>query len=446
MEISLAAILLLERVRALIANADFGLRHRVNKCDFTRKRRLPFNLVVLLVLQKSLKSVQLHLHEFFEKLAAGALWHSPTAGAWTQARAKLRHSAFIELNQVAVLDSVYAGPEPIKTWRGRRLLAIDSSTLRLPDEQALFDCFGGQETSNHLGDCGVRVTQARLSVLYDCLNRIGIDTRVGKFSQGEVDLAAEHLSALRRDDVVVSDRGFAGYPYLARIVATGGDFVVRCSTQSFAAAKALFKRNEAGVSVTVTLPATPACVAAAKREGLPLTLRVRFVSLRLPTGELEVLATSLLDKEAFPTEAFPEVYDHRWAIETYYGVLKGRLNLENFSGLTVEAILQDIHAAVFLSNLESVVTRDAAAQLPQPGINGRLHGAKINRAVSFHAIKSRVIDLLIGKEPVHEVLAELRELFLANPVSVRPNRNPPRQPLSFPRSLHFQKRVKKAVF
>ncbi len=173
---------------------------------------------------------------------------------------------------------------------------------------------------------------------------------------------------------------------------------------------------------------------------------MRFASVRLPAGKLEVLATSLLDEAAYPAAAFLELYRRRWAVETYYGFLKGRLDLENFTGLTVEAVLQDIHAAVFLSNLESVVAREAEAQLPKNGTDGRVHEAKINQSVSFHSLKNRIIDLLIGKRPVQETLAELRELFLANPVSVRPKRNPPQRPFSPLRSLNFQKRIKKAVF
>ena len=127
-------------------------------------------------------------------------------------------------------------------------------------------------------------------------------------------------------------------------------------------------------------------------------------------------------------------------------MLKGRLDLENFSGQTVEAILQDVHAAVFLSNLERVIAVEAAAALPKAGEDGRRHAAQINRAVSFHALKSRAIELLLGPAPVEQVLGELRALFLANPVSVRPHRCPPRRAPSPLRSHHFQKRVRKIVF
>src|SRR6185312_4613986 len=112
MDISLAVILG-EHARNWLGDLGFLKRHRVSNEDFTRTRRLPFNLVVLLVLQKTLKSIQLHLHEFFERLAGGEVFSSVTAGAWTHARAKLRHTAFIELNQVAVLGNFYAATQSV---------------------------------------------------------------------------------------------------------------------------------------------------------------------------------------------------------------------------------------------------------------------------------------------------------------------------------------------
>jgi hypothetical protein len=226
-------------------------------------------------------------------------------------------------------------------------------------------------------------------------------------------------------------------------------FIVRCNRQCFAEATRLFERNEDGASVTVTLPAASRR-AEAKKAGLPLELKVRFVSLQLSSGELEVLVTSLVDEERYPTSEFQKVYHQRWGVETFYGLLKGRLALENFSGVTVEAVLQDIHAAVFLTNLESVVTRKAQARLPQPGQEQgkkkRRYRKKVNRAVSFHALKSRVIDLLIGKEPVDKVLEELTELFLANPVSERPERVRPREEVPRSRLINFLKRSRKIVF
>jgi len=438
-----AATTLLENLRALLHAPAFLGRHRTQDTAFTRERLLPFAACVLLVLQKTLKSLQLHLHEWAQRLATGP---AATAGAWTQARAKLRHSAFVELNAAVVLPAVYGAGQAPARWRGHRLLAIDSSTLRLPSTEKLWAHFGGQEPSNATGPCGGRVVQARLSVLYDVLERVGLEAAVSGFHEGEVALGAGHLSQVGAGDLLLIDRGYCGFEFFARILARGADFVGRCPRRSFGPVQELFARDVAAQSVTVRLAAPRAAQARLRAEGLPVEWTLRLVSVRLSTGELEVLATSLLDPVAWPVAAFLETYGQRWGIETYYHGLKSALALENWSGQTVEAILQDTHAAVLLSNLESVLTREAAADLPRAGAGRRRHPAQINRAVSFHALKSRLFELLLSAQPVAEVLAQLRVLFAANPVSVRPHRSPPRPPPSVMRSLHFQKHVRKMIF
>src|SRR5437762_8214928 len=157
--------------------------------------------------------------------------------------------------------------------------------------------------------------------------------------------------------------------------------------------------NRAARSKTVRLLAPADQRAEVRALGLPLELTVRFVSVRLPTGELEVLATSLLDEQQYPTEEFLNVYHYRWNHETFYGVMKGRLDLENFSGQTAEAVRQDFHSTLLLCNLESVLTRPAAAALQEQSAD-HLYPKQINRAVSFHALKDRLLELLYSQTPV----------------------------------------------
>jgi Transposase DDE domain len=429
-------------VRKMIQQDSIQESYRNTPEAFTRQRKLPFSSLVLLVLQKSVKSLQLRLHEFFRETAEGGPQESATASAYTQARAKLSHKVFIELNNKALLKPLEASLAHCQRWQGHRLLGIDSSKLRLPDEDEIWDRFGGQEPVNQSGACGVRVPMARLSVLFDLLNDLGLETRVEPYNVGEIDIAQDHLLVMGKGDLGILDRGFAGYELFAKTAARGADFVCRCSKGSFGVVSKLFARNEAGVSLTVRLKAP----ARAIKAGLPSTLLVRFVTLRLPTGELEVLATSLLDEAAYPAEVFGWVYHQRWGIETYYGVLKGRLDLENFTGLTTESVLQDIHAAVFLTNLETVLTGPVVRSMPAAGENGRKHALQVNRSVSFHAIKFRMIDLLIGTTPLEQTVAELQRLFQENPVPVRPDRHVPRKAPSTLRSLNYQKRVKKSVY
>jgi len=402
---------------------------------------------MLFILQKTVKSIQRHLHEFLDELAGGEMFEPVTASAWTHARAKLKHTAFIELNKEVVLPYIY-DPEQsqsLRCWRGHRLLGVDSSLVRLPDNEELRSQFSLKQVTNHLGATDTRYAEGRMSVLYDLLNRVGLDARLEPSNKGEVELAIEQLAQAKPGDVLINDRGFTGYRYLAWHQKLGLHHISRCSKSSFAAAQELFRMNRAGRSKVVKLFAASDEKVELRGLGLPLELTVRIVSVRLPTGELEVLATSLLDELVYPTEEFLEVYHWRWNHETFYGVMKGRLDLENFSGHTAEAVRQDFYSTLLLCNVETVLTGPSATALKEQTA-GHQHPKQLNRAVTFHALKDQMLALLHSNRPVEEVVEKLQRLFTGSPVSVRPNRKVPRRKLSLYRSYHFQRHVKKTVF
>ena len=119
----LRALHVIEKLRLHLPDTGFASRHRKRPADFTRQRVLTFPVLMLLLLQKSLKSLQAHGHEFFWQ------WRGPavSAGALTHARDKLCASAFVELNAL-VLQTVYqdsAHAPLVQRWRGHRLLGSD---------------------------------------------------------------------------------------------------------------------------------------------------------------------------------------------------------------------------------------------------------------------------------------------------------------------------------
>src|ERR1022692_1635639 len=220
---------LIEALRAKLRDQNFLARHQVRPQDLTRQRQLTFPVLMLFVLQQTVKSIQRHLHEFLDELAQGQIFEPVTSGAVTHARAKLKESAFIELNRDCVLPAVYGPEHAIQRWRGHRLLGVDSSLVRLPDSEELGQTFGWKEAANQHGSTGTRYPEARLSVVYDLLNRVGLDARVEPSTLGEVALALAQLEHLQPGDIEMNDRGFTGYFYLAA-VAPRGDFISRCST------------------------------------------------------------------------------------------------------------------------------------------------------------------------------------------------------------------------
>ena len=435
----------IQRLRDKLHDVQFVARHRVRPQDFTRERQLNFPTVMLFVLQKTVKSIQRHLNEFLEELSAEPLFEPVTAGAWTHARAKLKHTAFVELNEEVVLPAVHGQSAQLKRWHGHRLFGHDSSLLRLPDSLELAQRFGRVEIKNHHGATGTAYPEGRMSVLYDLLNRIGVNARLESSRVGEVALAIEQSVYLEPGDVAINDRGFTGYRYLAEHQRRGVHVIGRCSSGSFAPAQELFRINRAGRSRVVKLFAPADQRAELKALGLPLELTVRFISLRLPDGKLEVLVTTLLDEQKYPTEEFLAVYHWRWNHETFYNVLKSRLDLENFSGATVEAVRQDFHAAVLLCNLETLLTQPAEMAV-QDRASDNHQPQQINRADCFHALKDQLLELLYSDTPPELVIRKLQRLFLVRPISVPPDRKVPRRKPSFHRAYHFQRHVKKTVY
>ena len=100
---------------------------------------------------------------------------------------------------------------------------------------------------------------------------------------------------------------------------------------------------------------------------------------------------------------------------------------------------------MLLANLETLLQGPAQAHLTQVS-GARRHKAQVNRANSYHALKTRLVELLASDEPVEEVLRRLQQWLVGSPVAVRPGRKVPRRPVSMHRSYHYQRHVRKSVY
>jgi ASC-1-like (ASCH) protein len=392
----------------------------------------------MMLMSNSIKSLQLRLNELVPKLKAGQ--SSISNAAYSKARHKLQHTAFIELNKLTIVDTVY-GDHDYKTYKGLRILATDGSKIQLPTNDETREVFGVEQYKNQRGIQGEH-SYALASVLYDVLSEIVIDARLEPIKTYEVDLAGTHLQRVQKNDLIIYDRGYCAFQMMALVAQTKADFLIRCHDNSFSIVNEML-RGKGSDDVIVTITANSKFLGQEKNRHLPIKLPMRFVRVILDTGEYEVLATSLLDQEEYTLEDFKHLYWLRWGIETLYGRLKTRLNLENFSGLSSEAIRQDFHATILLTGLESILTEDADELLRQ---KQTLHPQKTNKAVTFNAIKYRAFELFLDETPTDRVITELTDLFLQSPTIIREDRNPPRVNSSARQILNFFKRARKIVF
>ena len=428
----------LEESRNLIQEDEFKARNRKSEKVFLRTRSLTFITVIILVLRKSVKSLQCLVNEALISLGVDTV----TASAFSQARYNLKHTAFIELNQKAIVDVFYGDDDYAKFWN-KRILAVDGSKIRLPNTEEICRSFGTISYSQgENSEVQGQHPYALVSVLYDVLNRIAIDSTLAKADAYEVDLAMAHLKHTQPNDLLVMDRNYPSYLMLAALGHRDRDFVIRCSAVSFGPARKMLKGEGKDSQIHTLIPCAEQRKAI-KSAGLPEIIQVRFVRVRLKTGEIEVLVSSLLDEGVYPTHEFLELYRLRWGIETFYGLLKTRLNLENFTGTGVEAVKQDFFATIYLSGMESILTGIAQGILDRKLTQ---YPQNVNRAVSFNAIKTEAFILLASDHPINDVLERMTELFTKNPCSVRKHRNPPRKKTSATNLINHHKRLKKQCF
>lgn len=402
-----------------------------------RNRKLSFMTILLNILLKGAKSLQVSLNELAQKQEMELV----SASAYSQARQNLSHTAFIELNDIAV-SKMYSDDDYLKL-NHYRLLAIDGSKIRLPNNPQVQKEFGDVPyTDGKSHQIKGTYCSALSSVLYDVLNRIAIDSILARCDAYEGDLAATHIknARLSQQDIVLFDRGYPSFKLIAQCHEAGANFIMRCSTHSFSTAN-MMHEGEKNSSELVELKAGKG-VLKLKAEGLETIIKVRFVRVILETGEREVLVTSLLDEDEFPSDDFKGIYWLRWRIETYYGLLKTRLGLENFTGYSVEAIKQDFYSTIYITSLEAILTEQAQRVLDERETKNPI---KVNRMVSFNAIKSNIFELLFIKGEKTNLRERLTSIFLTAPICSR-NKSHPRRKEFWRKSAEYLKWRKKVCF
>ncbi len=331
-----------------------------------------------------------------------------------------------------------------KAW-GFRLLAIDGSKIHLPNAPEINDEFGtingtfGKD-KKIIGQHGYGLA----SVMIDEINKIIIDACLAPAKAYEVDLALEHIKHTQEGDLILFDRNYPSYIFLASLTKLGRHFTGRCSKKSFKAARDMFKQRVTNSNI-VTLKAKGDVKKMCQKLGLPEKITVRFVRVRLSTGEIEVLVTSLLDEKKYTAQMFKELYNLRWGVEGFFGVIKERVKIENFTGKTVISVKQDFLAIMFITGLESLLTKAADSQLFKKSSLNK-HRQTVNNMVSFNAIKNFRVELFYHCKPIQELMATLTEWNISDPTYTKRNRKVPRKKSSARVSLNYYKRIYKPCF
>ena len=267
-------------------------------------------------------------------------------------------------------------------------------------------------------------TLARISQVYDPLNGLILDALIAPYHRDERDLLVEHLAALEAGCLLLLDMGYPAFWLFAALQTRKLDWCARVALDSWSVVRNFLAAGQD--DAVVTLQADAEVQADCRTRGLPATpIRVRLIRVPLPTGEVEVLMTSLLDAVDFPTEAFAELYHLRWAQEESYKRFKCRVEVENWSGKSALSIFQDFHAKVLALNLTAVLASTAQA-IVDDRRRDDIHPKQVNMTHALCAMKDALVRLLTRANPV-ELLRRLIEILADTVEPIRPGRSNPRR-------------------
>ncbi|GLR11616.1 hypothetical protein GCM10007907_04060 [Chitinimonas prasina] len=322
---------------------QFAAQARLHPAAFTRARKLPLPQLVTFMLNMPRAGLQAELDAFYDHALNHASTDSISKSAVCQARQALSDQAMRTLLQHSAALMAHHLPAP--GWQGRRVLALDSTTLRVPPVPECAQAFGGLSTA------GNRFRPlAQPSALFDVARGCVVDAVLGGYADDDRSLAAHHLPCLAPPDLVVMDRSYPSRKWLGALAERGIGFCVRISAKCWNAV-AQFACGPVDDVLVEIGDATQ-------------TLPVRLICALLPNGAILLLATNVFDPAIRPA-AFSDLYHSRWRIEEGFKLIKARLQVENWTGIMPHTVRQDFFTALTHLNCAAILTLEV-----EPAVDG----------------------------------------------------------------------------
>ena len=376
-------------------------------------------------------SLQRELDSFYKEATSSEFnIRAATKGAFTKARAKLNHRAFIELNDN--VNQTFYDEAPYLVWHEMRMISADGSRLVLPNHKSVVEEFG---VHNFGPNADSERSLAIASVLYDSLNLVVLDAQLAPYSASESELLYKHLEKVKPGDLLLLDRGYPSIVLMFLLMAKGIEFCIRMKEDWWLSVKDFMASGEKERIVSFTLPKKDRKQLDGYPEMLDKEIRCRLVCVELANGEKEVLCTSLVDTEKYQYEEFCELYHFRWNVEEGYKLFKSRAEVERFSGKTALAVKQDFFAKIFMMSLSAVLAFPIEERVKKEYRDAETkHSQKINRTSALSMLMSISVGLFL-KNSIKKAIAAFDSIVGQTREIIRPGRKNERK--KRPKKLYY---------
>ena len=406
----------LKAVNQLITDTD---------SDFTRKRKLPFPDVIMIILSMAGCPIREELLDYFDYDI-----NTATSSAFVQARAKVLPEAFEQL--LHLFNNAYPCTE---TYKGYRLIAVDGSDLNIPyDPQDRTTLHKNQHKACSL---------YHINAAYDILNNRYVDLivqgKTNNYEQKAMWTMAERFP--EKKTIFIADRNYPTWNNMEHIIRSGKYFLIR--TKDIHSFNSLLRKFglpdsefDMDIHTTLTTNLTMSLKYPDKFRFLSTSSTFDFFDAENPfydvsyrvvrfkldgTDDYECIITNLSRNE-FSVEDIKYLYGLRWQEEISFRHLKYSADLSAVHARKRSSILQEIWARAILYNFSFIIIQELAKRKAGRKRKKRKYEYVINKTRAIHLIRDLLLKRKGGSSP-----PDLEGLISNEILPLRPGRSDPRK-------------------
>jgi hypothetical protein len=302
-----------------------------------------------------------------ERTRQGLAKCSASTSAYCQARARLPFELIRDLGR-SVAHELESNHPRDWLWKGRSVKLLDGSTLSMPDTKE-----NQTEWPQHKAQGeGLGFPIMRVVSLMSLATGAVIDFAFGPCrgkDSGELTLAKQLLPSLTRNDIILADRYYCSYFFIATLLALKVDIITRLRGERKSGLRSAIYAKSGDHLLELIKPPRPVWMDESTYEKMPKILKLREIKSghKDDKGQEVVLVTTLLDPDSYTRTELLACSKRRWNVELDLRSMKTIMGMDVLACKTPEMIKKEVWTYILTYNLvRQLISRAAIKYKLEP--------------------------------------------------------------------------------